>query len=145
MRRFAILAALFSLAFSPLAGRIRAERPPEFRKEATLVVGGTVKTLTSKDSPYVDTDTQVRLGTLTEYTAEIVVESVEKGEKVRVGETIKVTWYHVTKFTGIPFGGAVGHGYPLKEKSQARFWLMERAQGCWAVIYNKDGVEIIKK
>ena len=145
MRRFAILVVLFSLALSFLASRVRAERPPQFRKEAMLIVSGTVKTLTSKDSPYVDTDTQVRLGTLTEYTAEIVVKSVEKGEKVRVGDTIKVYWFHVTKLTGKAFGGAVGHGYPLKEKSQAKFWLMEGKENCWAIIYNEDGVEIIKK
>ena len=35
--------------------------------------------------------------------------------------------------------------YPLKEKSQAKFWLMEGAEDSWAIIYNKDGVEIIKK
>jgi hypothetical protein len=144
MRRFAILWVLFSLVFWFLADRVQAERPPEFRDKAMLVVSGTVKTIASKNSPYLDTDSHVRLGTLTEYTAEIVVESVEKGEKVRVGDTIKVYWFHVTKLSGKAFGGAVGHGYPLKKASRAKFWLMER-KDYWAIIYNKDGVEIIKK
>ncbi len=144
MRRFAILVALLALSF--LASHVRAERPPQSRDKAMLVVSGTVKTIASKKSPYVATDNpNVRLGTLTEYTAEIVVESVEKGEKVRVGDTIKVYWFHVTELTGVAFGGAVGHGYPLKEKSRAKFWLMERTEDCWAIIYNQDGVEIIKK
>jgi len=145
MRRFAILWLFFSLVFSFSAGRVQGERPPQFRDKAMLVVSGTVKTITSKNSPYVDTDTHVRLGTLTEYTAEVVVESVEKGEKVRVGDTIKVYWFHVTELTGKAFGGAVGHGYPLKKTSRAKFWLMERTEDCWAIIYNKDGVEMIKK
>lgn len=111
-----------------------------------LIVSGTVKKLTAKESPYVARDdSKTRLGTLTEYTAEIVVKSVEKGEKVRVGDTIQVNWFHVTKLTGKAFGGALGHGYPLKEKSQAKFWLMKDDEDSWAIIYNKDGVEIIKK
>lgn len=143
MRRFAILVVLLGLSF--LASNVRAERPPQSRDKATLVVSGTVKTITSKKSPYVATDDpKVRLGTLTEYTAEIVVESIEKGGRVRVGDTIKVSWFHVTELTGIAFGGAVGHGYPFKEKSRGKFWLVE-GKDCWTIIYNKDGVEIIKK
>lgn len=145
MRRFAVLMVLFSLALSFFSSGARAERPPQDRKVAMLVVSGTVKTLTAKESPYVSNDdSKTRLGTLTEYTAEVMVESVDKGDKVRAGDTIKVYWFHVTKFTGIPFGGAVGHGYPLKKASRAKFWLMERTED-WGIIYNKDGVELIKK
>ena len=144
MRRFAILVSLFAWSFS--ASHVRAERPPQFRRDAKLVVSGTVKTITLTKSPYVANDApKVRLGTLVQYTAEIVVESVEKGERARVGDTIKVSWFHVTELTGIGFGGAVGHSYPLAEKSRARVWLMGPYEDCWAIIYNHDGVEVIKK
>lgn len=144
MRRFAIL--VVSLALSFLASHVRAERPPQFREKADLVMTGTVKTITAKKSPYVaNDDPKVRLGTLTIYTAEINVEFIEKGEKAKVGDTIKASWFHVTEFTGIAFGGSVGHGYPLQEKSQAKFWLMGPYEDCWSIIYNHDGVEVIKK
>ena len=42
-----------------------------------------------------------------------------------------------------------GHGYAIKEKDQAKFWLMARAprdpKGIWVVIYDKDGIEKINK
>jgi len=74
---------------------------------------------------------------------------VEKGEKVKAGATIPVTWFHVTKRPTRPLPGAYGHGYDLKEKDQAKFWLMDTGPGAsnevWVIIYNKTGVEKIEK
>lgn len=145
MRWFAILWFLSSLMLISSAGRLQAERPPQFRDKAMLAVSGTVKKIVSENSPFLD-------GILTEYTAEVVVDSVEKGENVKAGDTIKVFWFHVTKLPSRPAGGAYGHGYPLKKLCRAKFWLMDRTAGppaagedCWAIIYNEDGVELIKK
>ncbi|HXD85089.1 MAG TPA: hypothetical protein VN641_01255 [Urbifossiella sp.] len=126
-------------------GEARAERPPQARDKAKLVVAATVKKITSKESSFGGD------GTRTAYTAEVVVDSVESGDgvKVKPGEKLTVAWFHVTKKPSGPFVGAYGHGYDIKEKDRAKFWLMPGGQGvakgAWAVIYNKNGVEKIKK
>jgi hypothetical protein len=136
-RGFAAIVAI--LALTVLA---HAERPPQSREQAKLVISGTVKKLA--------TDTKVfgGDGVHTDYTAEVVVDAVDKGDAVKTGDTIKVTWFHVTKRPTKPFPGAYGHAYDLKEKDKAKFWLIDRAPGTskvmWEVIYNKDGVEKIK-
>ena len=122
----------------------RAERPPQSRDEAKLVVRGTVKQITTKTSPFGGN------GVRTDYTAEVVVDAVDRGEKVKAGDTITLTWFHVTtQPTGRLIVGAFGHGYAVAEKDRARFWLMDRApgvpKGVWVVIYNKNGVEKIDK
>jgi len=132
------------LAVLTFAVVARAERPPQSRDKANLAVSGTVTKITAKTSSFGGD------GVRTDYTAEIVVDAVEKGENVKVGDTIPVTWFHVTtKPTGKLIVGAFGHDYALKEKDKAKFWLMDRGpgvpKGVWVVIYNKNGVEKIEK
>jgi hypothetical protein len=132
--------ALAVLVFAVMA---QAERPPQSRDKAKLAVSGTVKKITTKTSSFGND------GVRTDYTAEVVVDAVTKGDKVKTGDTITVTWFHVTKRPSGRFVGAFGHGYALEEKDKAKFWLMDRGRavpkGTWVVIYNKDGVEKIEK
>ena len=131
-----------ALALLVVAAVAQAERPPQSRDEAKLVVSGTVKSTAAKESPFGGD------GVRTDYTAEVVVDSVDRGE-VKAGDTVTVTWFHVTKRPTGFFAGAFGHGYALKEKDRAKFWLMDRGpggpRGAWEVIYNKNGVEKVAK
>jgi hypothetical protein len=124
-------------------GAAQAERPPQARDKAKLAVTATVKKITTKESSFGGD------GTRTDYTAEAVVDSVQKGDAVKPGDAITITWFHVTKKPSGPFVGAFGHGYDIKEKDEAKFWLMDRGpgvpKGAWVVIYNKNGVEKVKK
>jgi hypothetical protein len=132
-----------ALALFVFAAVAQAERPPQSRDDAKLVVSGTVKTITTKESSFGGD------GVRTDYTAEVVLDSVDRGEKVKAGDTITVTWFHVTKRPTGFIAGAFGHGYALKEKDKAKFWLLDRGpgvpRGAWVVIYNKNGVEKIDK
>jgi hypothetical protein len=134
-------ALLGVLVFAVVA---QAERPPQAPEKAQLVVSGTVTKLKT------ETTTFAGDGVRTDYTAEVIVDAVDKGDAVKVGDTITLTWFHVTKRPsdrGIV--GAFGHEYSIKEKDKAKFWLMERGpmvpKGVWVVIYNKNGVEKIEK
>ncbi len=122
-----------------LAPAALAERPPQFRDKADLVVVGKVKKITTTESKFGGN------GIRTSYTAEVVVDRVEKGKGARAGDTIKVHWFHVTRRPTRPFPGAYGHGYPLEEKSEARFWLMDGGKSGWTIIYNRNGVELLSK
>jgi hypothetical protein len=121
----------------------RAERPPQAPEKAQLVVSGTVTKLTTATTAFAGD------GVRTDYTAEVVVDAVDRGDTVKAGDTITLTWFHVTKRPSGPIVGAFGHDYPIKEKDKAKFWLMERGpqvpKGVWVVIYNKNGVEKIEK
>jgi hypothetical protein len=131
----------------------QAERPPQPRDKAKLVMSGTVTKLTTKTSTFAYD------GVRTDYTAELVVENAETGngvtlqtpketkdrvKMVKAGDTITVTWFRVTTRPTKPLPGAYGHDYAIKEKDKAKFWLMDRGpnvpEGVWVVIYNKDGV-----
>jgi hypothetical protein len=127
----AVLLAVFSAAW--------AERPPQQRSEAKLVIVGTIKKITAKKSEWGGD------GIVTNYTAEVVVGSVEKGKGAKVGQTIKVNWYHVTKTPSKPLPGAYGKSYPIKAKDRARFWLLGSPRAGWTIIYNSNGVETLKK
>src|SRR5215468_811988 len=110
-----------------------AERPPQFRKDAKLVVVGTVEKITSEDKKFgVD-------GVYATYTAKVKVSKVEKGDGAKVGDVIDVTWFHVTKRPSRLLAGAYGHNHGLKEKDKATFWLNDGGKGQWTIIYNKDG------
>jgi hypothetical protein len=129
------------LAVLVLAVMAQAERPPQSREKAKLVVSATVTKITTKEEAYGGD------GIFTYYTAELLVDAVEKGGTVKAGDTITVTWFHATKRSSKPLVGAFGHAYDIKENTKAKFWLMDRAprvpEGVWVVIYNKDGVEKI--
>ena len=131
MKKVLLSVTVALLAFAAVA---QAERPPQSRDAAKLVVTGTDKAITTKDSSFGGD------GVRTDYTAELVVDSVDKGEKVSAGDTITLTWFHVTKYPTRNIVGAYGHGYALKEKDKAKFWLMDRGpgvpKGVWPVIYN---------
>jgi len=103
-------------------GMAHAERPPQSREKATVAITGTVKSIATKTSSFGGD------GERTDYTAEIVVDAVTQGDKVKAGDTITVTWYHVTKLPTKPIVGAFGHSYPIKEKDKAKFWLRVTGQ-----------------
>jgi hypothetical protein len=134
VRQTALALVVLSLAVS----LVRAERPPEQRSRADAVVVGTVEKITPK------TDTFGTDGVKTTYTATVEVTKVEKGEDIKQGDTIKVTWFAVTKPPSNPFPGAYGQKHALKAKTAARFWLMGSADKGFTIIYNRDGVELQK-
>ena len=114
---------------------VRAERPPQSREDADLVVVGKVAKLTTKESKF-GTD-----GVMTTYTATVKVDKVEKGKAAR---EIAVTWFRVTTRPSKSFPGAYGQDHKLKEKDAAKFWLMKGKDG-YSVIYNSKGVEKVTK
>ncbi|MFO0880024.1 MAG: hypothetical protein U0840_21980 [Gemmataceae bacterium] len=134
VRRAALALVLLGLAVS----LVQAERPPEQRSRADAVVVGTVGKVTPK------TDTFGSDGVKTTYTATIEVKKVEKGEDIKQGDTIKVTWFAVTKAPSNPFPGAYGQKHALKPGTAARIWLMGSADKGFTIIYNRDGVELQK-
>ncbi len=130
---------LAGIIMAVLVSTSSAERPPQFRKDADAVVVGKITKITRKESAFGGD------GVRTNYTAEVEVKKVEKGKDVKEGETVKVKWFHVTKRPTEPIVGAFGHGYAVKEKDEATFWLMGSAKKGFEVIYNKDGVEKVKR
>ena len=115
---------------------VLAERPPEFREDATLVVTGTIEKLVKSDKGFFG-------GVMTTYTATVQVAKVEKGEKVKAGDRVQATWFHVTKRPTRPVAGAYGQGHAVKAKDRATFWLTgEKAP--YSVIYNRNGIEKMK-
>src|SRR5262249_14366942 len=109
--RILTLAALLSLT---LIFGVRAERPPQPKKAAANVVVGTVEKLDKRTAPFFGD------GVRTDYTASVKVDKVERGDQVKPGDTIKVTWYHVTKRPSKLVPAAYGHGYPVVAKSKIR-------------------------
>jgi hypothetical protein len=131
-----LMAGAVLVVLAPVA---LAERPPQSRDRADLVVVGKVKRITTQESGFGGD------GTRTSYTAEVVIGKVERGKGAKAGDTIKVSWFHVTKRPSRALLAAYGHGYSLKEKDEARFWLMSAGKYGWTVIYNRDGVEKLGK
>jgi hypothetical protein len=121
-----------------VASVAQAERPLQPRADAKLVVTGTVSKVTPTESKYGGD------GVLTNYVATVKVDKVEKGKGAKAGDTIKVTWFKVTKAPSRPLPGASGQAHALKGKDKARFWLT-KGKGGWEIIYNKGGVEMLKE
>jgi hypothetical protein len=117
------------------------ERPPEHRKDADLVVTGKVLKVETSDAEF------FKDGVMTTFTATVKVSKVEKvkGEKVKAGDTIKVTWFAVTKTPSKPPPAAYGQNHGIKAKDEATFWLLGGGKGPWQVIYNRNGIEKVKK
>src|ERR1043165_7103890 len=117
----------------------KAERPPQFRKDAKLVVSGTVKKISSKEEPFGGD------GVVTHYTVQLTVDAVDKGDGAKPGDSINVIWFNVTKRPSKIITGAYGHAYDIAANDKAKFWLMDRGlqdpANVWVVIYSKDGVE----
>jgi hypothetical protein len=116
---------------------VRAERPPEPRAKADVVITGKVVKVTTKDSKFFGD------GVSTDFTATVKVEKVEKGD-VNVGDTVEVRWYAVTKSPSKPPPAAYGHDHGVRAKDRATFWLMGK-KSPWTVIYNRDGVAKVKE
>lgn len=136
--RHTIILSVSLLAFALLVGRASAERPPQKREEATNVVTGVIKQIETKESPFGGD------GVRTDYVAEIAVEKSDKGEGVKPGDTIKVTWFRVTKNPTKPIVGAFGHAYAAAKKgATVRVYLM-KGKGDYTVIYNSEGMEAVK-
>lgn len=127
---------LFLLIFTTLA---RTERPIQPKDDASLVVTGTVGKITTTKAKFGND------GVMTNYSATVKVDKVERGTDVKPGETIKVLWFHVTKRPSQPLFGAYGQSYKLKGKTKAKFWLVKESGDGWTIIYNPKGVEKAKK
>jgi hypothetical protein len=133
--RILTLAALLSVA---LVAGVRSERPPQQKKAAANFVVGTVEKLDKRTSPFFGD------GERTDYTATVKVDKVERGDQIKPGDTIKVTWFHVTKRPSKLVPAAYGHGYPVVAKSKIRAWLLEGKDKTFGVIYNSGGIEALK-
>ena len=117
-----------------------AERPPEQRNKADMIMTGTIKSIKEDKKPFSGD------GVMSNYTAEVVVDAVEKGPDLKTGSTIKITWFNVTKRPSKPLPAAYGHKYKLKAKDKVNYWLMKtKTKGVWTIIYNKDGAEKVQK
>lgn len=136
MRVSTVLIALAALAL--LVQRASAERPPQRKEAATNVVTGVIKQIETKESPFGGD------GVRTDYTAEVAVEKVDKGEGIKAGDTIKVTWFRVTKNSTKPIVGAFGHAYSAAKKGQTVRVYLLKGKGDYTVIYNTEGMEAVK-
>src|SRR5262249_944432 len=114
--------------------------PPQPRTAATFVITGKIEKLTAVPRKWaID-------GEQTTFTATVKVDKVEKGKGVKAGETIEVIWRAGTKVpTMPPLKYAHRQIHPVKEKDEVRMWVVRPAKGPLVVIYNKDGVEKLKK
>src|SRR5262245_19685641 len=126
--------ALTLLMFAP------ADLPPQPKAAATFVITGKIEKLTATPRKWaID-------GEQTTFTARVKVDKVEKGKGVKQGEVIEVTWHAVTKVpTTPPLKYAHGQIHPVKDKDEVRMWVIRPAKGPLVIIYNKDGVEKLKK
>lgn len=129
-RRLAFALTLAVLA----AGVATAERPPQKRDVAELVVSGKVEKIATKIDKFGGD------GEMTSYTARVAVAKVVKGDAAKAGDAVEARWFRVTKRPTKPIAGAFGQDHGLKEKDEATFWLVKGRDG-WDVIYNSDGVE----
>ncbi len=114
-----------------------AERPTEEKKEADVVVTGTLTAIREKDErigPKKD-------GVLAQYEADLNVAAVQKGAGIKPGDVLKITWIHITKRPSGGFVGAFGHAYRVRAGDRVQAYLMKRDDGVLEVIYNPSGLE----
>jgi hypothetical protein len=133
MRAMMLAVAVMGMA----SGLVLAERPPQKRSDAEVVVTGTVEKIEKAEKPFGGD------GVNTTYTATVKVAKVTKGE-VKAGDSIKVTWFRVTKSPTRPLPGAYGQEHKIAEKDEATFWLLG-GKSPYSVIYNAEGIEKVKK
>jgi hypothetical protein len=134
-----VTAALAVVAL--VAGVASAERPPEQKKDADVVVFGDLVKITPKEEKIGSKDD----GVLTTYQADLKVTSVKKGDGIKAGDTLKITWIQITKRPSGNFVGAFGHDYKVKKDDHVEASLMKRDGGTLEVIYNPAGLEKAKK
>lgn len=137
MNRISILVSILALVLFVQAAS--AERPPEKKEAATNVISGAIKNIETKESPFGGD------GVRTDYTAAIAIDKVDKGDGLKAGETVKITWFRVTKNPSKNIVGAFGHSYAMAKKGEmVKVYLMKRGAG-YEVIYNSEGMEAVKK
>lgn len=137
MMRFMVVA----VAVVVMSGAALAERPPEEPKDAQVVVTGALTGIAPKEhkvGPKKD-------GIQTDYTAELKVAAVEKGEGIKVGDTIKITWMHMTTRPTGSFVGAFGHDYQVKKGDTVKVYLMKRGSSVLEVAYDQPCMVKVKK
>lgn len=137
MHRISLIVSILALIM--LAQSASAERPPQKKEDATNVITGVIKNIETKESPFGGDGVQ------TNYTAEVSIEKVDKGDGLKAGETVKITWFRVTKSPSKNIVGAFGHSYAMAKKGETiKVYLMKRSTG-YEVIYNSEGMEAVKK
>lgn len=94
-----------------------AERRPERNDEATHVLTGIIRGIAAKESSFCQT------GVMTHYTAELVIDGVEKGTGLTAGKKIELAWSNVTKWSTPPCPGAYGHHYKVGPGDRVRAYL----------------------
>src|SRR5262249_5787861 len=110
-----------------------AAAPPKDKEDASEVVTGTVKKLTTSVDNYEDGRV------VTKHTALVKVETVERttvdnGRVIRAGGTITVRWGRVTWPSR-----TTGHTYDVKEKAAIRAWPARQCGGeGFSVLDNAD-------
>jgi hypothetical protein len=124
-----------------LAPAATAERRPEERKEAKLVIVGKVEKVTTA------TETFAGDGEFTYHTAHVVVDKVERGEDkdAKPGATVKVYWYTISKAPSKQTLGVSGHGCSVKAKEKARFWTKWKTERGWEALFPDAGIEKLKE
>lgn len=131
-RCMAALAALASVTCVALA-----ERPPENPKDAHVIVTGELTDISPKEEKVGQPNKD---GILTDFTAELKVSAVQKGEGIKVGDTIKITWMQMTKKPSGRYVGASGHDYKVKKGDTVTAYLMKRGDGVLEVAYDQKGM-----
>src|SRR5437879_1975159 len=86
-----------------------AERPPEEKDKADVIAIGDLVKITPKEEKIGDKED----GVLTKYEAELKVTAVQKGDGIKAGDTLKITWIQITKKPTGNFVGAAGHDYKV--------------------------------
>lgn len=139
MMRFMVVAV--AVVVMVMNGLALAERPPEDPKDAQVVVIGELTGIAFKEEkvgPNKD-------GIMTDYTAELKVAVVEKGEGIKAGDTIKITWMHMTTKPTGSFVGAFGHDYKVKKGDTVKAYLMKRGGSPLEVAYDQNCMVKVKK
>jgi hypothetical protein len=124
---------LISACLLVFVSAVTAERPPQQRSDADVVLTGIIEKISTRDVAFGGD------GVNTTYTATVKITKVTKGD-LKVGDTVQVSWFHVTKSPTCPLPGAYGQDHKLAVKDEATFWLLgDKAP--YTVLYNRDGVE----
>jgi hypothetical protein len=117
-----------------------AERERQEKKDANVVVVGDLVKITPTEKKIGDNED----GVDTKYDAELKVTAVQKGEGIKAGDTLKITWNRITKKPTGVYAGAVGHEYNVKKGDKVEAYLIKRDGGTYEVIYNPAGMEVKK-
>ena len=132
------LALLAIVGFLIATSELVAERPPQKQDDATVVVTGKISKIAKAEQVFGDD------GVRTDYTVEITIDKVDKGDGLKKGDTLKAKYFHVTKKPSKAFPGAYGHAYKITVGDEVKLYLVGK-DGNYEVIYNSDGIEKLKE